>query len=82
MRKLFKHTVRTAVAMKLVDLAIQAVDGTKVVANASLNRSYDAEGLRGLLVRVERAIGDLEAQELEKTLLLPICLRSWPTRRS
>ena len=62
MRKLFEHTVRTAVAMKLVDLAIQAVDGTKVVANASLNRSYDAEGLRGLLVRVERAIGDLEAQ--------------------
>ena len=48
--------------MKLVDLAVQAVDGTKVVANASLNRSYDAEGLRGLLDRVERAIGDLEAQ--------------------
>ena len=48
--------------MKLVDLAVQAVDGTKVVANASLNRSYDAEGLRGLLDRVERAIEDLEAQ--------------------
>ena len=62
MRKLFERTVRTAMAMKLVDLAIQAVDGTKVVANASLNRSYDAEGLRGLLERVERAIGDLEAQ--------------------
>ena len=29
---------------------------------ASLNWSYDAEGLRGLLERVERAIGDLEAQ--------------------
>ena len=43
-------------------MAIQAVDGTKVVANASLNRSYDAEGLRGLLDRVERAIEDLEAQ--------------------
>ena len=62
MRKLLKRTVRTAVAMELVDLAIQAVDGTKVVANASLNRSYDAEGLRGLLDRVERAITDLEAQ--------------------
>ena len=62
MRKLFERTVRTAVTMKLVDLAVQAVDGTKVVANASLNRSYDAEGLRGLLDRVERAIGDLEAQ--------------------
>ncbi len=59
MRKLFERTVRTAVAMKLVDLAVQAVDGTKVVANASVNRSYDAEGLGGLL---ERAIADLEAQ--------------------
>ena len=29
MRKLFKRTVRTAVTMKLVDLAVQAVDGTK-----------------------------------------------------
>ena len=62
MRKLFERTVRTAVAMELVDLAVQAVDGTKVVANASLNRSYDAEGLSGLLTRLERAIGDLEAQ--------------------
>ena len=62
MRKLFERTVRTAVTMKLVDLAVQAVDGTKVVANASLNRSYDAEGLRGLLERLERAITDLEAQ--------------------
>ena len=62
MRKLFERTVRTAVTMKLVDLAVQAVDGTKVVANASLNRSYDAEGLRGLLERLESAIADLEAQ--------------------
>ena len=33
-----------------------------MVANASLNRSYDAEGLRGLLERLERAIAGLEAQ--------------------
>ena len=62
MRKLFERTVRTAVAMELVDLAVQAVDGTKVVANASVNRSYDIEGLRGLSERLERAIEDLEAQ--------------------
>ena len=62
MRKLFERTVHTAVTMKLVDLAVQAVDGTKVVANASVNRSYDAEGLRRLLERLESAIGDLEAQ--------------------
>ena len=29
MRELFKRTVRTAVAMELVDLAVQAVDGSK-----------------------------------------------------
>ena len=62
MRKLFERTVRTAVAMKLVDLAVQAVDGTKVVANASVNRSYDDEGLSGLLDRLDKAIADLEAQ--------------------
>ena len=45
--------------MELVDLAAQAVDGTKISSNASVNRSYDAAGLRGLL---ERAITDLEAQ--------------------
>ena len=50
----------------------QAVDGTKVAANASSNRSYDAEGLRGLLDRVEKAIADLEARtKLGRDWLLP-----------
>ena len=43
MRELFKRTVRTAVAMELVDLAVQAVDGSKVAANATRDRTYDAE---------------------------------------
>ena len=62
MRKLFKRTVRTAVTMKLVDLAVQAVDGTKVGANAARDRTYNAEELGRLLNRVEKAIADLEAQ--------------------
>ena len=62
MRKLFERTVSTAVTLELIDLAVQAVDGTKVASNASVNRSYDAAGLRGLLERLERAIADLEAQ--------------------
>ena len=45
MRKLLKHTVQTAVRLDLVDLALQAVDGTKVVANAAGERTLDAEGL-------------------------------------
>ncbi len=62
MRKLFERTVRTAVRMKLVSLAVQAVDGTRVGANAARDRTYDAEGLRRLLKRLEEAIRELEAQ--------------------
>ena len=62
MRELFKRTVRTAVAMELVDLAVQAVDGTRVAANAALDRSYTGEQLHRLLERVEKTIEELEAQ--------------------
>ena len=62
MRELFRRTVRTAVAMDLVDLAIQAVDGTKVYANAAVIKTYDARRLQKLLERVESAIESLEAQ--------------------
>ncbi len=62
MRKLFKRTVRTAVSVGLVDLAVQAVDGTKIGANATKSRSFDASGLRRLLERTEKAIAELEAQ--------------------
>ena len=62
MRKLFERTVHTAVTMKLLDLAVQAVDGTKVSANASVYRTHNAKELHKLLNRVEAAIHDLEAQ--------------------
>ena len=62
LRKLFERTVHTAVTMKLLDLAVQAVDGTKVSANASVYRTHNAEELCKLLNRIEAAIRDLEAQ--------------------
>ena len=62
MRKLFKRTVKTALAMDLVDLTVQAVDGTTVAANASRKRSHDAEGLRRLFERVKKTIEDLESR--------------------
>ncbi len=62
MRKLLKRTVQTAVTMDLVELAVQAVDGTKVGANVSKARTYDADGLRRLRERLNQAIADLEAQ--------------------
>ena len=62
MRKLFERTVRTAVTMGLLDLAVQAVDGTKMVANASKDRVYDAAELRALPGRLDKTISELEAQ--------------------
>lgn len=62
MRQLFRRTVRTAVRMGLVDLAVQAVDGTKIAGNAAKERTYDQAGLQRLLERTEQAIAELEAQ--------------------
>ncbi len=62
MRTLLKHTVRTAVGVGLVDLAVQAIDGTQVAANAAGDRTYDAAGLERLLARTDATIKELEAQ--------------------
>jgi len=62
MRRLLKYTVATAMELKLIDLAVQAVDGTKILANAARDRIYDAAGLKQLLERTEAAIAEMEAQ--------------------
>ena len=62
MRTLLKRTVRTAVEAGLVDLAVQAVDGTRVAGSAARERTLDPAGLEGLLERTAIAIDDLEAQ--------------------
>lgn len=74
MRRLFKLSVKTAVKMGLVDLAIQAVDGTKIAANASRHRTYDAKELRQLLGRTEEAIRELEKENEEGKDPAPIHL--------
>jgi hypothetical protein len=62
MRKLLKHTVAIALELKLIDLAVQAIDGTKIPANAARDRNYDAAELQRLLQRTEIAISDMETQ--------------------
>jgi transposase len=62
MQGLLQRTVRTAVAAGLVDLALQAVDGTKVRAAAATDRTLDAGELAALLARTEAAIAELEAR--------------------
>ena len=74
MRQLFRRTVRTALSMDLVDLALQAVDGTKVFANASSGRSYDAQGLARLFERLDKAIAELENLNEAETDRAPVHL--------
>jgi transposase len=62
MRNLLKYTVATAVETGLVDLAVQALDGTKVGANAAGDRTYDWPELQRLLERADSEIAELEAQ--------------------
>lgn len=62
MRKLLKHTVATAVELGLADLAIQALDGTRIGANAAGDRTHNTADLRRLLNRAEEVIAKLEAQ--------------------
>jgi len=71
MQALLKRTVRIAVRAGLVDLALQAVDGSKVGANAAKDRTYDRAGLERLLERTEAAIADLEAQNRTSGAELP-----------
>ena len=81
MRGLFKRTVRTAVAMELVDLAVQAVDGTKVAANASSCRSYDAGGWPNCWSGWIRPSPTWRTRMKGKpTGLRCNCRRNWPTR--
>ena len=71
MRRLLKETVTVAVSVGFVDLAVQALDGTKVAANAAGDQTYDAAGLARLLERTEAAIAALEAQNEGSDAPLP-----------
>lgn len=60
MHKLFRGTVRTAVKLGLVDMAIQAIDGTKVGGNAARKRTYTALQLAELEEKIAATIRELE----------------------
>lgn len=62
MRVLLRRSVRVALAAGLVELAVVAVDGSKVSGSAARERSLDEAGLAALLARTDAAIAELEAQ--------------------
>ena len=62
MRELFKTTVKVALQLGLVDLALQAIDGTKIQAVATQHGSYDLKHNRKLAAKLEQSIAQLEIQ--------------------
>jgi len=74
MHRLFKLTIKTAVKMELVDLAVQAVDGSKIGGNAAADRTYDKQGLAKLLERTEKVIADLEKENAAGADPVPVHL--------
>jgi transposase len=72
MRRLFRLTVKTAVKMDLLDTTMQAVDGTKIAANANKRRTYDKAELEMLLVRTDKLIQALEEENAKGEASSPI----------
>lgn len=64
LRAVLQETIWTAIELELVELAQQAVDGTKIRANARKSRTLTPAEMEGLGQRLEEAIADLEAQNV------------------
>lgn len=62
MRRLLKQTVRVAIAANLLDLGLQAIDGTKLLANAARERSLTEAELQQVEQRLDAELTALEAQ--------------------
>jgi hypothetical protein len=62
LKQLFRRTVRTAVQIGAVELAVQAVDATRIAGNASCSRTHDQQQLEELLERTEAVIAEIESR--------------------
>lgn len=61
-KALFKRSVRVAMDLELVGMAVQAVDGTKVVAASSGRGGFNEAQLEKLLGQLEQQLQEREAQ--------------------
>lgn len=62
LKALFKKTVQVALKLELVELVVQAIDGTKIMASCSKHGRFDAAHLRRLERKLEESIQALEHQ--------------------
>lgn len=60
-QELFRQTVKVAIEMNLVGLAVQALDGTKIAAASSGRGVFDRAHLEKLLSGLDEALAEYEA---------------------
>ena len=58
-KKVFAHSVRVALKGDLVGLVLQAVDGTKIAADASRRRTLHMKNLKALLEKLEESLDEV-----------------------
>ncbi len=62
LRGLFKKSVAVAIRSDLVSFALQAIDGTKIVAESSTAKAWHRKGLKKLLAKLDEAIAEVCSQ--------------------
>jgi len=65
LKEVFRQTVRVALEADLVDMVLNAVDGTKITARGSTNKVWSREKLAKRLARLDRSL-DQAMAEVEK----------------
>jgi transposase len=65
-KKVFKQTVQIAIKNDLVGFAVQAIDGTKIYADASKRRSLHKDDLKKLLSGLDESVDEI-ISEIEET---------------
>lgn len=67
-KNVFKKTVHIAIENDLVGFALQAIDGTKIYANASKSRAIHKKDLEKLLSKLDKSLDEIveEIDESEK----------------
>lgn len=65
LKEVFRQTVRVAMKADLVDMVLNAVDGTKIAARASTNKAWGRKKLKKKLDRLDKTL-DQAMAEVEK----------------
>jgi transposase len=62
LKEVFRMTIQVALKADLIDMVLNAVDGTKITAKASTDKVWNRKTLEGRLERLEKSINQIMAE--------------------